>query len=159
MNTIILYHTKTGHTLEAINPLVKGIIEAGGQVEAILAEEFKIETLKNYDSLIVASPCWAGSSGITGVAFPLVTVLKKLPSESLKGMLCGGVAIHAKFGGEGTLKHIERLLLSKGCSNFKIAPVVKAGVLISLYKGPSVKKSDELILKQFGIDFAQEGLK
>jgi len=30
---------------------------------------------------------------------------------------------------------------------------------MSLYKGPSVKKSDELILKQFGIEFAQECLK
>jgi len=99
MNTLILYHTKTGHTLEAINPLVKGIIEAGGQAETILAEEFKIETLKNYDSLIVASPCWGGSSGITGVAFPLVNILKKLPSDSLKDKLCGGVAIHAKYGG------------------------------------------------------------
>jgi len=159
MNTLILYHTKTGHTLEAINPLVKGIIEAGGQAETILAEEFKIETLKNYDSLIVASPCWGGSSGITGVAFPLVNILKKLPSDSLKDKLCGGVAIHAKYGGKGTLKHIERLLLSKGCINFKIGPVVKAGVLMSLYKGPSVKKSDELILKQFGIEFAHECLK
>ena len=64
-----------------------------------------------------------------------------------------------KIWRNGTLKHIERLLLSKGCINFKIGPVVKAGVLMSLYKGPSVKKSDELILKQFGIEFAQECLK
>lgn len=156
MNTLILYHTKTGHTLEAINQVVKGISEAGGQTEVVLAENFEIESLNDYDSLIVASPCWAGSSGITGVAFPLVNVLKKLPAESLKNKFCGAIAIHAKFGGEGTLKHIEKLLSNKGCMDLMFAPIIKAGVLMSLYKGPSVKKDDELILKQFGIDFAQK---
>jgi len=159
MNTLILYHTKTGHTLEAIKPVEEGIRKAGGFVKTVLAEKFKVETIQNFDSLIIASPCWAGSSGITGVAFPLVNVLKKLPENSLKNKYCGGIAIHARFGGEGTLKHIEKLLIKKGCNKFKPAPIIKAGVLMSLYKGPSVKKKDEILLEQFGFNYAQECLR
>lgn len=153
MNTLILYHTKTGHTLEAINPVVEGIKEAGGHTKVVLAEEFENEMIHDFDSLIIASPCWAGSSGITGVAFPLVNVLKKLPKESLKDKLCGGIALHARFGGDGTIQHIKKLLSKKGCENFKAAPIIKAGVLMSLYKGPSVKKTDEEVLKSFGKEF------
>lgn len=112
--------------------------------------------LSEHDALIVGSPCWAGSSGITGVAAPLVKVLKKLPDNSLKDKACGGIAVHAKYGGAATLKHLKKLLSSKGCDNFVTAPVVKAGVLMNLYKGPSVIKPDEEKLKNFGAKFIKK---
>lgn len=153
MKTLIVYHTKTGHTLEAIKPLAEGIKQAGGEVNMILAEEFKAEMLYNSDSFIVATPCWAGSSGIIGVAKPLIDIINKLPDGSLKGKLCGGIAVHARSGGKTTLSHLQRLLSKKGCENFKAAPVIKAGVLMSLYKGPSVNKADEEQLISFGKEF------
>lgn len=156
MKTLVLYHTKTGHTLEAINPIVESIIASGGEAKVVLAKDFVTQIIHDYESLIVASPCWAGSSGVVGVAAPLVKVLKNLPTESLKDKLIGGVAIHAQTGGEATLSHLEKLLSRKGCENFKSAPVIKAGVLMSLYKGPSVSQTDKERLSAFGREFVKE---
>jgi flavodoxin len=153
MKTLILYHTKTGHTLEAINPTIEGLKSGGSEVNLVQAKDFKNSMLSENDAIIVGTPCWSGSIGISGVATPIVKVLKKLPDNSLKDKTCGGIAVHAKYGGEATLNHLRRLLSSKGCENLITAPVVKAGVLMSLYKGPSVKKSDEEKLKEFGEKF------
>lgn len=159
MKTLILYYTKTGHTLEAINPIVLSIKAAGGEAKVVLDKDFENKMINDYESLIVASPCWGGCSGIMGVAKPLVSILKNLPPESLKGKFCGGVAIHAKYGGESTLNHLKKLLSRKGCESFKPSPVIKAGTLLSLFKGPSVSKTDEERLKSYGKDFFSEALK
>ncbi len=153
MKTLIVYHTKTGHTLEAVKPIVAAIKNAGAEAKVVLAKDFETHMISDCESLIIASPCWAGSIGVFGLARPLIDILKKIPDDSLKAKKIGGVAIHAKYGGEATLKHMEKLMAQKGGLNFNPAPVIKAGVLMSLYKGPSVSKMDEERLKKYGKEF------
>lgn len=153
MKILVLYHTKTGHTLEAINPFVESVTSKGSEVDTVLAKDFNPSMIEDYDAFLVGTPCWAGSSGVVGVATPVVNAIKKLGNESLQGKICGGIAIHAKYGGETTLSHLERLLNKKGGKNFMPGPVVKAGTLMSVFKGPSVSKSDEDRIRIYANDF------
>ncbi len=67
--------------------------------------------------------------------------------------MCGGIAIHAKYGGKATLAHLKKLLTNKSCENFNLGPVVKAGTLGSIFKGPSVTKADEELIRDYGKEF------
>ena len=155
MKTLVLYYTKSGHTLEAVTPLVDGIRSTGSEAEIVSVEKFNSSMISDYDAFIVGSPCWAGSVSSTGVAAPLVKALKSLPENILKGKLCGGIAVNAQYGGETTLSHIKDLLSMKGCEKFSSGPIAKAGsLMLSLVKGPSVKKADEDLFRAYGIEFA-----
>ncbi|WP_068475729.1 flavodoxin family protein [Saccharicrinis aurantiacus] len=156
MKILIIYHTKTGHTQEAITPMIEGLKAKGTKVDVSLAKDFNGSMLSDYDALIVGTPCWAGSSGIAGVASPVIKAIKSIPENELQGKLCGGVAVHAKYGGESTLRHLEKLLSQKGCESLLTAPVVKAGTLMSILKGPSVTKEAEEELRKFGEGFASQ---
>jgi len=48
MKILILYYSKTGHTLEAANATANGIRSAGAQVDVISVSDFQIETIANY---------------------------------------------------------------------------------------------------------------
>lgn len=155
MKTLIIYHTKTGHTLEALNPFIESMDAGGETVKVVLAKDFKPEMLTGVDSFVVGTPCWGGSSGASGVAFPIIKAIKKIPNDALRDKKCGGIVVHAKYGGKTTLKHLKKLLESKGCQSFTHAPVVKAGTLGSVFKGKSVSETDEDLMRQFGKEFMQ----
>ena len=149
MKAVILYHSKTGHTLEAITPIARGLVEMGVLTNIVKAKEFKSSMLNGADLLVVGTPCWGGSSGITGVATPIQKALKKLDSNALEKFKCMGVAVHAKYGGEATLNHLEKLLKKQGSNGMIKAPVAQAGVLTSIVKGKSVTAEDEKFLFEF----------
>ena len=98
LNTLIIYHTKTGHPLAAINPFVESIKAEGVNINIVKAKDFEPDVIHDCNAFVVGTPCWKGSTGLGGVASPLVNVLKKLPHNSLKGKICGGIAVHAKYG-------------------------------------------------------------
>jgi len=149
MNAVILYYTKTGHTLEAISPIAQALQEKGVSTNIVLAKDFDSTALNDIDIFIVGTPCWGGSSGITGVATPIQKALKKINSNALEKVKCFGVAVHAKYGGEATLNHLEKLLKNHGAVGMVKAPIAKAGVLTSIVKGKSVTPQDEQILYDF----------
>lgn len=153
MRTLIIYHTKTGHTLEAIRPFADTLKEAGAEARIVLAKDFTASMLTNFDSFVIGTPCWGGSSGVTGVAIPIISAVKKLSSDALQDRLCGGIVVHARYGGKATMSHVERLLRSKGCTNSVSGPVVKAGTLGSVFKGRSVTKQDEELIRAYGKEF------
>ncbi|MDC7127268.1 MAG: hypothetical protein PQJ46_17025 [Spirochaetales bacterium] len=155
MKTLILYYTKTGHTLEAVTSVAEGLKAGGAEVTSCSVKDFTPSMLDDCDSLIAASPCWAGSFGKNGAAKPLVKVIDSLPEACFKGKKCGAVAVHAASGGENTISHLERLLRSKGCSDFKAGPFVKAGNPLSIGKGSSVSADDEKLLCEFGENFTK----
>lgn len=155
MKTLVLYYTKTGHTLEAVNPMVEGLKSTGSTVDVVAAADFDASSIASYDAFIVGSPCWAGSIGKSGVAGPLVKALKKLDAGSLKGKRCGGISVHGKKGGVTTVSHLERLLSSAGCNDYQHGPVAKAGTLGGITKGPSVTSDDAEIFRMFGVNFSQ----
>lgn len=140
MNALIIYHTKTGHTLEAVTPIADGLKSKNVTAEIVLAKELNSEKINDAEIIVFGTPCWGGSSGITGVATPIQKAIKKLDKQALANKICVGVAVHAKNGGEATLKHLEKLLSAKGCKQMIKAPVAKAGVLTSIIKGKSVSK-------------------
>jgi len=153
MRTMVLYYSKTGHTLEAVNAIAEGIRSAGAEVDLVTVSDFRPAALADYDALIVGSPCWAGSVTSGGLAKAVRRALNSLPADCLKGKRCGGISVHATKGGETTVRTLGRLLSQKGCQDYRPGPVAKAGVPFSLWKGPSVGPQDEELLKAFGTGF------
>lgn len=153
MRILILYHTKTGHTLEATQAIAEGINSAGSEVEIFTAKDFTVGTIQEYDGLIVGSPCWAGSITRAGIAGPIKEAVASLPDNSLAGKRCGGISICASMGGANTVKALEKILAQKGCSDYRPGPDAKAGVPFSVIKGPSVKMEDRERFKEYGVQF------
>jgi len=156
MKVLILYYTKTGHTLEAGNAVADGIKSAGSKVDLINVKEFTPDKISAYDALIVGSPCWTGSiRRKEGIAFSLKDALVKLPSNILMGKKCGGFAVHAGNGGEVTVANIGVILRDKGCENYIPGHVARAGSPLSIWKGRSVSEKDLEIFKAYGSEFVR----
>ena len=116
MNALLLYHTKTGHTLEAANAIVQGIQSAGGSVTLVLAKDFTPQTINQYDVLIVGSPCWGGSIA-NGISTPIADAINKITNE-VTGKLCAGFSVNAGYGGESTVQSLGERLKAKGCADY-----------------------------------------
>lgn len=155
MKILILYFTKTGHTLEAANAVSEGIRSAGSEVNLVSVKDFSPAELADYDALIVGSPCWYGAYGGSGVANPLTQALDGIAPQALKGKRCGGISVHASWGGKQTIKTLGTLLKHKGCENYRPGPAAIAGTPLSTSKGPSVTPGDVKLFKAFGVAFAK----
>lgn len=153
MKILILYYSKTGHTLEAVNAVAEGIRQSGARADLFSVEQFDEAMITEYDGFIVGSPCWAGSITPNGVALPVQRALDSLPPQSLKGKRCGAIAVHSWMGGKTTERQLGINLRRKGCEDYRSGPVVKAGVPFSAWTGSSVKSRDEERLRVFGADF------
>jgi len=153
MEILILYYSKTGHTLEAVNATASGIQSVGSEVTIITVDDFQASMVAEYDGLIIGSPCWAGSMTSNGVARPIRRILSSLPANCLTETRCGGVAVHATTGGTTTVTHLGELLTQKGCEDYRPGPAAKAGVPLSLWKGRSVAAEDEGRFKAYGAAF------
>lgn len=156
MKVLILYFSKTGHTLEAANAIVEGIEAAGSEAEIVNVKEFDVSSISNYEAIIVGSPCWAGSmSKKKGVSKPVKKMLNAIEPGVLAGKKCGAFAVHSGNGGGNTVANIGSILKEKGCADCKIGPVATAGSPASLWKGKPVGPEDQEILKNFGSEFVQ----
>jgi multimeric flavodoxin WrbA len=153
MKVLILYFTKTGHTLEAATATAEGIRSAGSEANLVTARGFGTAQLTGYDALIVASPCWAGSVGRPILARPIDRALTVLATDDLREKRCGGISVHSGIGGENTVQHIGEMLTQKGCTDYRPGPAARAGVPLSIWKGPSVSPQDEARFKAYGAAF------
>jgi multimeric flavodoxin WrbA len=153
MKVLLVYFTKTGHTLEAANATAEGIRAAGSEVDLVTAQSFEGHQLAGYEALIAASPCWAGSVGRPVLAPPLDRALAALSSEALRDKRCGGISVHSGIGGENTIQRIGEILAAKGCTEYRPGPAARAGVPFSLWKGPSVSPGDEARFRAYGTSF------
>jgi multimeric flavodoxin WrbA len=154
VKVLILYFTKTGHTLEAANATAEGIRSAGSEADLITAKDFDSAQLTGYDALIVGSPCWAGSVGRPILARPVDRALTVLTTDDLRAKRCGGISVHSGLGGENTVQRIGEMLTQKGCTDYRPGPAARAGAPMSLWKGPSVSPQDEARFKAYGAAFA-----
>lgn len=157
MKVLILYYSKTGHTLEAANATAEGIRSVGSEAKVVSVTEFNSDSFTQYDGVILGSPCLAGSVTGAGVAKPLVRVLDSLPAGSLDNKACGGISVYSTAGGSNTVKALGKILLRKGCKDYQPGPVAKAGVAFSLWKGPSVSPQDEKRFRAYGAQFVGQG--
>ena len=155
MKVLILYFTKTGHTLEAANATAEGIRSAGSEADLIAAQDFDPAQLAGYEALIVASPCWAGSTGRLLLPKPLDRALTALATDALREKRCGVISVHAGIGGENTIQRLGERLVQKGCTDYRPGPAARAGTPFSLWKGPSVKPEDEARFKAYGAAFVK----
>jgi len=155
MNVLVLYYSRTGHTLEAAEAVAEGIRSVGSVADLIEAQAFDAGQLDECDGLIVASPCWAGSAGRPMLPKPMSRALEAMGAETLAANRCGAISVYAAAGGEGTVQHLGELLASKGCSDMRAGPVAKAGVPLSLWKGPSVTQEDEARFREYGATFVE----
>ena len=153
MKVLIIYHSKTGHTLEAATATAEGIRSAGSEVDLVSAKKFKAVMITDYDGLIVGSPCWAGSITGSGVAAPIAKVMKALATDSLETKRCGSISVYSAMGGTNTLGALGKLLSGKGCKDYKPGPVAKAGVPFSTWTGPAVSEQDENNFREYGAIF------
>jgi len=154
MKIMILYYSKTGHTLEAVKAIADGINDVGSDADLVTVKEFNSGSIVDYDGLIVGSPCWAGSTGILrGVPKVLSKLIESLDIDCLKGKRCGGISVHAKMGGTNTVRTLGKLLSLKGCDDYRPGPVARAGVPLSLWKGSSLSDKAKNIFKTFGAGF------
>ena len=153
MRILILYFSKTGHTLEAVNATAEGIRSAGSEADLVIAGDFRASMITEYDGLIVGSPCWAGSVTSSGVAKPILRAVGSLSPDCLKDKRCGGISVYSIKGGQTTVAHLGILLSRKGCEDYRPGPAAKAGRPLSLWKGPSVGDQDEARFKAYGAEF------
>ena len=153
MKTLIVYFSKTGHTLEAVSATAEGIRSVGSEADIVALDDFQASMIADCDGVIIGSPCWAGSVTSNGVAKPLRRVLDSLPADCLTGKRCGGISVNATTGGETTVKHLGELAAEKGCDDYRPGPVAKAGVALSLWKGRSVSPEDQERFKTYGAEF------
>jgi flavodoxin len=153
MKILILYFSKTGHTLEAVKATAEGIRAASSDADTVEVSDFEAAAVADYEGIILASPCWSGSVSPWGVALPVLRALARLQPDSLKGKRCGGISVHSMTGGQTTVKHLGKLLFKKGCEDYRSGPAAKAGVPFSLWKGPSVGAQDEERFKNYGTEF------
>ena len=153
MKTLILYFTKTGHTLEAANATAEGIRSAGSEADLIAAQDFDPAQLAGYEALIVASPCWAGAANQFLLPKPMERALTALSADALQGVRCGGISVHSGIGGENTIRRLGEILAQKGNTDYRPGPAARAGAPLSLWKGPSVKPEDETRFEAYGAAF------
>jgi flavodoxin len=153
LKVLLLYHTKTGHTLEAANAVAQGIQSVKGCVTLVAAKDFIPQSIREYDVFIVGSPCWGGSMS-HGIATPIAQAIKKITNE-LSGKLCAGFAVNGAKGGKNTVRALGEWLKAKGCSEYLAGPVSKAGVPFSLWVGPAVSPGDLARCQAFGEDLVK----
>ena len=153
MKVLILYYTKTGHTLEAADATAKGIRSAGSEADLVTTQAFDAAELSKYDAMVIGSPCWGGSLTSSGVALPILRALNALAPGVLKGKRCGGISVHSGLGAETTVRTIGDILREKGCEDYRSGHVARAGVPLSVWKGPSVRPEDEELFAAYGAEF------
>ena len=152
MKVMMVYHTKTGHTLEAANALAEGIRSAGSEADLVTAKQFSAGQVAGYDALIAGSPCWFGSV-VGGIAAPLQAALERLDAGALQGKKCAAISVGSFGGAKGTVAAMGAILQQKGCAEFIPGPTARAGVPLSVVKGPSVSAKDEDVFRAFGAQF------
>jgi hypothetical protein len=88
------------------------------------------------------------------LAKPIDRALTALATDDLREKRCGGISVHSGIGGENTVQRIGEMLTQKGCTDYRPGPAARAGVPLSVWKGPSVSPQDEARFKAYGAAFA-----
>ena len=152
LKTIIIYYSKTGHTLDAAKDIAVGMQENNITPDIKDVKDIKYPDLANYDLVLVGSPCHTGSMPFSsGIAGPIKEFLESIPKDFLKGKKAAAFSVHGLSGGKTTVESIEKRLRLAGADiDISPGPVVKAGAFLSLYRGPDYTRLDREKLQAFG---------
>jgi menaquinone-dependent protoporphyrinogen IX oxidase len=155
MKALIIYHTKTGHTRQAAADVAEGLKALGVEVSIQPAKTLTEWDVEDRDIVVVASPCHAGSVSIrAGVSGPVLSLLKRLRADTLTGKVAGAFSVNCAYGGQKTVDAIEKHLQAAGARTPQQGVVIRAGVPLSLFKGPMASKKSRNQLREFGYALA-----
>ncbi len=155
MKAVIIQHTRTGHTRRAAADVAEGLEGRGVEVTILQAKALTGWDVAEQDIIVVASPCHAGSVSIrAGISGPILSLLKKLEANTLKGKIAGALSVNCAYGGQKTVDAIEMHLQAAGARTPHQGLVVRAGVPLSLSKGPMASKTSRNQLREFGYALA-----
>jgi hypothetical protein len=105
--------------------------------------------------VVVGSPCHAGSLAIrSGLPGAVRAALKRLQGPVLAGKAAGAFSVNCAYGGQRTVRAIERYLSAAGAVVPLQGVVVRAGVPLSVATGPLASQEDRHRLRQFGAALA-----
>lgn len=156
MNALIVYHTITGHTRRAAEDIAEGMASEAVSAQLLIAGEMEQWDVADKAIVVVGSPCHAGSLAIrAGISGPIRSVLKKLQPSTLTGMVGGAYSVHSAYGGQRTVRGIEKSLRNAGAEVPMPGVVVKAGVPFSVVTGPMAAEQSRDELRSFGRSLAQ----
>ena len=139
-NVLIAYYSRTGHTKAMAEDIARGAQEAGAKVDILPVADVKVESLINYDAIILGSPVYYGT---------MAAELKKLIDDSiilhgqLQGKIGGAFTSSANIGGgnETTNLSIIQGLLIHG--------MIVPGVVKGDHYGPvAINAPDERAVRQ-----------
>ena len=148
---LIVYFTKTGHTLDAANYVAEGLKSAGVDADVVDVEEVEDVALDDYAAVAVGSPCHAGSIPMApGVSIPVKVWIEGLPEGCCQGKRGAAFSVHSWTGGQRTVSSLEASLVSLGAEVPATGVAVKAGVPFSLWRGPEIKDEDADRLRNLG---------
>jgi len=159
MRALIIYHTNTGHTLRAAQDISQGLEDEGVEVTIQAVGEMSGWGAVDQSIVVVGSPCHAGSIAVrAGVSGPIHSALKMLEPSMLAGKMAGAFSVNFAYGGQRTVRAIEDSLRSAGAHVRHEGVVVKAGVPLSLFRGPKASKESCEELREFGRALARAAL-
>ncbi len=105
MNSILIaYYSHTGHTKAMAEIIARGAQEEGAKVDLKPVTEVKVETLVNYDAVILGSPDYYGTMGGAFSSAANIgggnetTILSILQGLLVHGMIIPGVVKGDHFG-------------------------------------------------------------
>ncbi|MGQ9731762.1 MAG: flavodoxin family protein [Candidatus Zipacnadales bacterium] len=156
MTALIVYWTKTGHTERAAEDIAKGLRAAGVEVVFANLRKASVPEVAPHNFVIVGSPCHAGSvPGMgSGIAVKVEQFVRSLPPEALVNKRAAAFAVNSGYGGARTVMSLENLLAKAGAEVQSPGIVVKAGVPLSLWRGPLASAEDRARLREFGRQLA-----
>ncbi len=156
MEALIIYHTITGHTRRAAEDVAEGLAGESVSAQLISAGEMAQWDVVGKAIVVVGSPCHAGSLAIrAGISGPVLSLLKKLESSTLAGVVGGAFAVHSAYGAKRTVQGIEKRLRRAGAEVPVPGVVVKAGVPLSVYTGPMAIEQSRDELRSLGLSLAK----
>lgn len=161
MKALVIYHTKTGHTLKAAEDIARGISKSG--IECVIKAASSLtgsgkSDLDEFDIVIFGTPTY-GNRLYRLPARPVEKFLDSLSPHGLEGKACGAFAVNAGMGGSKLVRNMEKRLLQLGGRVVTDGPVITAGVPLSLWKGPEASPEDIKKCEEYGQRVASEATK
>jgi flavodoxin len=154
MKALIVYHSKTGHTLKASEDIAKGLEESGVKVTIKPAKEVKPADVAGYDIFLAGTPTY-GSTMYKAPAKSVARLLDSLKPDGLSGKYAGTFTAFAGSGGPKVVSSTEARLSALGATVVAGGPAVKAGAILSLYQGPDASEADVKKCVEFGRRIAE----
>ncbi len=151
MKALIVYHSVSGHTLEAARYVEHGLVSAGFEVVTVRAEKYNRSHLVEARVVAVGTPCHLGSlPWRSGISRPIREFLERLPPASLKTRVAVPFCVHCLRGGGKTLDRMRARFLELGAAQALPGLVIRAGSVLSLWQGRNISEAEANALRALG---------